>query len=337
MPLLIRSSSPQNVFELLGKDENSATYALGWTLERSPTFAARLLGAIMGRQAPRQDSLSKLAVVLQRGGDDRGFTDLELHCQPVLHVIIEAKAGFDVPTVRQLSRYQPRLRGSVAAYQGLVSMSALPEQIASLRLPREVSGTAVKHISWGSVRALAKAARSNAAGLEEKLWLRELISHLEDYAAMKRTKDNTVYVVSLSGDRMREDGERTWIDVVVQDGCYFHPVGDTWPVQPPNYLGFRYGGELHSVHHVEGFQVVDDVSSVNPSWCVTAKPHFVYKLGPAMRPPRRLGAAGPNDTIKRSARAWCAIDTLLSGQFDQLGQARDETDRRLRVAEQSDD
>lgn len=56
-----------------------------------------------------------------------------------------------------------------------------------------------------------------------------------------------------------------------------------------------------------------------------------------MKPPKPLPAGGPSDSVKRNARVWCAIDTLLSGQFKQLGEARDETSRRVRDAEDNDD
>lgn len=332
MSLSIRSAFPRNVFELMGKNENSATYALGWALERSPCFAARLVKEIAGRSV----DVSDLRIALQKTGDDRGFTDVELRCDKTLHAIIEAKQGFELPGVEQLSRYRPRLREARFESVALVSVSATPEPIASLKLPRDIGGVPVKHLSWGAVRGLAKAARSDASGLEEILWLRELIDHLEDYAAMNRTRDNMVYVVSLGSDAMRDDCDRTWIDVVEQDGSYFHPVGNHWPMQPPNYVAFRYRGQLHSVHRVESFDIVNDVSTVNPTWCSTDVDHFVYKLGPAMKPAKPLRAGGPNDSIKRSARVWCAIDTLLSGQFEQLGQARDETNRRAKEAEESD-
>ena len=56
-----------------------------------------------------------------------------------------------------------------------------------------------------------------------------------------------------------------------------------------------------------------------------------------MKPPNVLRAGGPNDSVKRSARVWCAIDTLLSGEFAQLGEARDETNRRAKAAEDLND
>ena len=157
--------------------------------------------------------------------------------------------------------------------------------------------------------------------------------HLEKYSAMDTLRDNMVYVVSLGSQAMREGGTHTWIDVVEKDEAYFHPVGNHWPQQPPNYIAFRYRGRLQSVHRIEDHEIWANVAEKNPLWCDTAEECFVYKLGPAMRPPRDLKAGGTGDSIKRSAKVWCAIDTLLNGQFDYLGQARDATKRRLREAE----
>jgi hypothetical protein len=332
MTLAIRSSFPKNVFELMGKDENSATYALGWTLERSPClaaiFAERLAGQLIDASGVR--------VALQTHGHDRGFTDMEIRCGGELHAIVEAKQGFDLPSVEQLRRYRRRLDIEPAARQILVSASAVAQSVAARRLPSHIDGAPVAHLSWGSIRGMAKAARRQAGSFDERLWLHELIRHLEGYAAMERTRDNLVYVVSLSASPMRDDGKRTWIDVVEKDGRYFHPVGNNWPMQPPNYIAFRYRGQVQSVHRVEGHDIVFDVSTVNPTWVSTGEDHFVYKLGPAMRPAKALRAAGPDDTVRRSARVWCAIDTLLTGQFDQLGEARDETKLRLAAAEESE-
>ncbi|VTU24954.1 hypothetical protein SRS16CHR_03562 [Variovorax sp. SRS16] len=142
---------------------------------------------------------------------------------------------------------------------------------------------------------------------------------------MERLTDNKVFVVSLGLSPMVEGGSHTWIDVVEQDGSYFHPVGHHWPVQPPNYIGFRYSGKLQSVHHIDSFQIADDLTVINPLWVKNDRANFVYRLGPAMRPAREI----KNGNVVRAMRVWCAIDTLLSGQFDTLSAARDETQRRL--------
>jgi hypothetical protein len=333
MSLVLRNSFLKNVFELMGKDENSATYALGWALERSPCFATLFVSEIAGAKMP----FNEVRISLQKSGDDRGFTDIELRCGDDFHAIIEAKQGFELPTESQLLRYRPRLDKSSANLQRVISISALTSQIAERTLPAEIKGVPVKHKSWGFVRGIAKQAKQQASSTEEKIWLRELIHHLEEYAAMNRARDNLVYVVSLGGNSMHAGTDRTWIDVVEKDACYFHPVGNHWPNQPPNYIGFRYRGQLQSVHRIESYEIFTDISDVNPTWVPTNVDHFVYKLGPAMKPPKPLRAGGPDDAIKRSARVWCAIDTLLSGEFAQLGDARDETNRRAKAAEDLND
>ncbi|MBK0115440.1 MULTISPECIES: hypothetical protein [unclassified Delftia] len=333
MTLAIRASFPKNVFELLGKNENSATYALGWALERSPA----LISILAEKFAAKTIDAADMRIELQAHSKDRGFTDMELRCGDELHAILEAKQGFSLPGIDQLRRYRPRLDAEPALRRVLVSVSAISERIANRRLPSDIAGVPVMHVSWGTIRGMAKAAREQADGFEEKLWLRELIIHLEGYAAMERTRDNMVYVVSLSSNLMREDGKRTWIDVVEKDRSYFHPVGNTWPTQPPNYIAFRYWGQVQSIHRIESHDIVFDVSTVDPTWATTNMDHFVYRLGPAMRPPTKLGAGGTADSIRRSARVWCSIDTLLTGEFKQLGEARDETKRRLIEAEASNE
>lgn len=58
---------------------------------------------------------------------------------------------------------------------------------------------------------------------------------------MERNTSNNVFVVVLASTPMIEDQQHTWIDVVEKDKSYFHPVGNCWPVQPVNYIGFDIG------------------------------------------------------------------------------------------------
>ena len=331
MSLVIRGNYPSNVFQLFGKDENSATYALGWALDRCPVFLNTLTSHIAGR--PLQPSEGH--VVLQKSGNDGGYTDLEIHFGSDLHCIVEAKQGWVLPTVAQLQRYKPRLDQDhlKSRYKFIVSVSASSDEIARLRLPKDIAGVPLVHLSWGRIRALANKSLTKTKGLEERLWLKELATHLENFSAMDTLRNNMVYVVSLGSKVIREGGSHTWIDVVEKDRAYFHQVGNNWPQQPPNYIAFRYSGKLQSVHRVEAHEIWANVADKNPLWCDTAVEHFVYKLGSAMRPPRDLKAGGTGDSVKRNARVWCAIDTLLTGQFDYLGQARDETKRRISEAE----
>ena len=140
---------------------------------------------------------------------------------------------------------------------------------------------------------------------------------------MRDPLDNRVYVVSLSHDPIKADGTWTWIDVVERDKHYFHPKGQGWPDVPPNYIAFRYDGELQSVHYIESYEVVTDPSSVNKNWLESDFEQYLYKLGPAMK---------PSATVKSgpiwNSRHWCIIDTLLSGACKTISEAAAETKRR---------
>jgi hypothetical protein len=148
---------------------------------------------------------------------------------------------------------------------------------------------------------------------------------MREFASMEQQTDNKVFVVSLSRESIHENQPYNFIDVVEKDSRYFHPVGNHCPVQPPNYIGFRYYGKLQSVHHIDDFKVVEDLGAYNPLWPETDSDHFIYWLGPPMRPAQEIRTGN----IFKSGRVWCAIDTLLSGAFATIRDAADETTRRL--------
>jgi hypothetical protein len=67
MVLTIRGRTPGNVFHLNGVDENSATYALGWVLEKSLHFRSNMLATWFGKDISLNDpiiSLQRLEVTV---------------------------------------------------------------------------------------------------------------------------------------------------------------------------------------------------------------------------------------------------------------------------------
>jgi hypothetical protein len=319
MTLVLHQQELRSVFQLVGTDENSASYALGWALEQSPALRRQLLAAL------RLDGAAAdgLAITLQQPGDDSGFTDIELQAGQRLHVLIEAKAGWRLPGAAQLARYLPRLQASGAQQRRLVTLSSAGRSYAASRLPTELDGVTLSHLAWSDVQALARQAHAASHSTLEKLWLSQLAEHLQEYVAMRQLNDNRVFVVSLASGLM-PGCARSWIDVVERDGCYFHRVGNRWPVQPPTYIGFRYAGRLQSVHHIDSFVVVNNLADYDPAWMTTDHESFVYRLGPAMHPAREMRTG----SIMRNNRVWCEIDTLLAGQYATLSEAHQETKRR---------
>lgn len=321
MTLIVRGGEPGSIFSLLGADENSATLALGWVLEHSPS----LRNAMSQAWFECETDPSKTEITFQKYGLDKGFSDLEyqagLHC----HAILEAKKGWTVPGLTQLQRYRPRLTSAGAEIQRIITVSSAKEAFVKQHLPTDVDGVQVIHHSWGDIQRMAKEAHSKAIKHDEKLWLRHFIQHLQEFVAMDRVASNSVYVVSLGSDPMIKGAPYTWIDVVEKDQSYFHPIEPGWPSQPPNYVGFRYRGRLQSIHHVDSFSKIRDLSTHNPAWSKTDVDHFVYHLGPAIKPASEIRTG----KLFMNGRVHCAIDTLISGAFKTIAEARDETKRRL--------
>jgi hypothetical protein len=322
MDLRLFGNVPPSVFSLNGLDENSATFALGWTMSRSSHLFTLFSNDIIGIDL----DLEKTSIELQKYGQE-GFTDIEIICSSICHLIVEAKRGWTLPIDEQLKRYAKRVDPGLVNKSAIVSLSAASQEYAQCHQPAEVDGIPLIHRSWGDAYHLICRAYSQASSFEEKFWLRELENHIKEYVSMQNPRDNMVFVVSLSSEPIKKDDSYSWIDVVEKDNCYFHRVGNRWPVIPPNYIGFRYYGKLQSVHHINGYEVVTDLTTSNPKWPSTDFDHFVYKLGPAMFPPIEI----KNGRIWPSGRYECAIDTLLSGACATVSEARDETERRIKA------
>jgi len=319
MELLLTDTSIQSVFELNGTDENSATKALCWVMKKCPSLCEAFALDTYNLKINPKDTI----LHTQAYASGAGFTDIEIRCPNIGHIIVEAKIGWTLPNAGQFTKYTQRFNSTNGVFNGLVSLSAASQAYASSNQPSKISNYPLVHRSWDDIQRLAQATHYKTKSHEEKLWLHQLDSFLGGYVQTQNTRSNEAYVVSLSKTAAVSNPKYTFVDVVTKDSSYFHPVGNTWPVIPPNYIAFRYDGKVQSIHHIESHKVVRDLSSENPNWPVTNKDHFVYKLGPAMIPIKPV----LSEQI-RAMRVMCAIDTLLSGKYKTVRQARDETDRR---------
>jgi hypothetical protein len=306
-----------SVFELLGTKENDITFSLGWALAQSPSLRSGLMRAIF----PKEDvPIDRVALQERSGG--AGITDIEL-TGPTAHVIIEAKRGWQVPTKGQLSLYSPRLKAGRRRLQALVAMSECTPEFASMHIEQCIDGVRVVHIGW---RELARLAHAKHGTHAEKRLLSQLRGYFERIVKMQNQESNLVYVVSL-GSGTPKWSTLSWIEIVNDRRRYFHHVGRKgWPKEPPNYIGFRYGGQLQSIHHIDAWKVVTDIHAEMPEltpgpW----EPHFLYTLGPAIVPPQVVKTG----SIYPSGRVWAMLDLLLTSKT--ISDARDRTKRRGEV------
>lgn len=320
IPLLKSGRPVVTVFDLLGRDENDITAALGWGLSRSSSLLDRLGDRFVGgdRGAPA-------AVRLQHSGGDHGYTDVELLWEHA-HLVVEAKRGWHLPGLQQLHRYRPRFASERGA--ALLTLSECSTAYARHHLPSDVEGVPVHHLSWGALAGEVEAAATRVRGNEKRV-LREFHTYLRGVVTVQNLFSNWVYCVSIGG-RLGVGGP--WFRDFVEAGRYFHPYGVRgWPTTPPNYIAFRWRGHVQRIHHIDSYEVVDTLPErvpEVPELSETMRQHLVYELGPCIGPVAPL----PNGAQYRAGRMWVALDLLLTSAslHDALADTRR---RRLRKPE----
>jgi len=308
-----------SVFQLMGTHENAITKSIAWALCRCPEFLKRVVKEMTGVIVDAE----KIRISYQEYEKDKGITDLEITDDEQVYVIIEAKHGWVLPEAKQLELYSKRksITESGAGHKVIATMSECSIDYAKSYLPlKEVNGIPVVHLSWEKVYEMAGEARAGSSNAQKNL-LGELMEYLKGVMTMQMKDSNWVYVVSV-GTGHPENCELTWIDFVESYGRYFHPVGggkSGWPKTPPNYIAFRYYGQLQSIHYIEDYLVTRNLHEVFEEMpdeeCETD--HFVYKLGPAIRPSHPVKTGN----IYATGRVWAMLDTLLTS--DTISEARD--------------
>jgi hypothetical protein len=129
---------------------------------------------------------------------------------------------------------------------------------------------------------------------------------------MENTERESVWVVALT--RKPWAGwprELTPVAEVERHNLYHYPLRPHYPRIPPTMIGFRYDGQLQSIHRVERDETVATPfghvpGAPNAKW---DEPHALLHLGPPIRPDHSVrtgvGIYGPG-------RHWADLDLLLS-------------------------
>ncbi len=169
-------------------------------------------------------------------------------------MIVEAKRGWAPPSPEQLRRYEARLERAGRPTRRLVVLTKqgqdniVRHQLGAWTPPPSVD---VAIVGWADITRLARLA-SHEGRLAERRLAAELAEYLRGSADMRNTESNSVYVVSVSTSPIPDwPAPISWVAIVEQFKRYFYPATGPWPRTPPNYIAFRYWGELQSVHHVD--------------------------------------------------------------------------------------
>lgn len=312
-----------SVFQLMGYKENDISHSTAWVLSKCEPMLKIFLKDVLGTD---KLDFSEVEICVQEYEQDSGITDIEIKDGKEFFVIIEAKRGWVLPSKGQLLKYSTResFRKSLAKNKVIVTLSECSREFAYYYSEiRDANGIPIRHVSWKEIHGFAETAYSFSSNAEKKL-LRELQQYLRGLMTMQNQNSNEVYVVSL-GSGGPANSTLTWIDIVKEKNKYYHPVGNGWPKEPPNYIAFRYGGKLQSIHHIEGYVVAMTPHGEIPElpdeeW---EEPHFIYTLGPGFKPAKDVKTG----KIYPSGRVWCYLDLLFT--CNTIAEARDLTKKRM--------
>lgn len=321
--LVAYGTEVSSVFQLIGNLENDITKSIAWALARCPEFLKAVINEVMSLEINTQN----VRIKYQEFEKNKGITDLEITDDTSFYIIIEAKRGWILPGAEQLALYSQRrnIIESPVSHKAIISMSECSEDYANAYLPfKVINDIPVNHLSWKKIYELANSAKVGSS-ISQKNLLKELMRYLGVIMTMQAKESNWVYVVSLSTAKP-ENCDLTWIELVEKKMRYFHPFGiNGWPKEPPNYIGFRYGGRLQSIYHIESYSIVknlhdeiEEMPNVEDEY-----EHFVYSLGKPIIPSKVVKTGN----IYASGRKWAMLDTLLTA--DTIHEASEISKQRM--------
>ena len=324
--LQIHNNKIKSLFELLGYDENSLSYSLGYTLYNCPT----LLKSIVNKIYDKNVKFNLAEIKLQNFGEkDRGYTDFEVELDDKYFFVIEAKRGLNLPDPAQLKKYRNRFYRHRKRYRFIVVLTECSDDFVSNKLPKSIYNVKIKPLSWLEVIKSINASYP-FVGNKEKFILDELRKYLEMVVTMKNVESNKVYVVSLA-QRMNILTGITPRELAHERRRYFYPSSGGWPVPPPNYIAFRFGGKLQFIQHVERYELVDDVHKEIPEVKKgKCKDYYLLFLGEPFEPRKELR----NGKIWSNGRLWCMLDTLFTARS--IKEASEITKKREAITQKED-
>ena len=180
-----------SVFDLLGRDENSLTFALGWCLARVPALLDEV-AAVLERPAPGTEAI----VYLQDHKGEDGITHIEVRDTGRVTWIFEAKVGFDPPTLAQLTKYARTLRAepgeTVDRLLVVLARSDRRDLYLQQLVPKAVDGVPVQVLSWGAVASCVEQAYGATDNAGKSL-LRQFRSFLAMATRKRAINSNLAY------------------------------------------------------------------------------------------------------------------------------------------------
>jgi len=300
-------------FGLLGADEKSLTFALGYTMQQCPRLLQKLLAAV-GLKRFRLARLADAEIRLQ-SKRDTGITDIEVILPGRLHLIIEAKVGLNLPTLGQCKKYIKRLNSSTAKERRLVMLvdSDAAPTLAVYREKDEDCREFMVGLRWAELRDMRPSLiQEFVADSDEGRWVRAFFDFLEGEFHMK-TYTQEVWIIPAQ-TRPLWDGGWSFYDTHVKGRIYYRTKKDRYTNQKPLYIALRTRGKVDSIqrvlrieHETKPIERLPQLKNVKGSW--PREPHTIWHLSSPVPLPRAIPTGDPT---MRGRHVYCDMDILLS-------------------------
>lgn len=297
-------------FGILGTDENSLTFALGYTMQQCPRLLQMFLSAI-GLKGIRIASLQHAKIHLQTHRAE-GITDIEVILPGRFHVIIEAKVGLNIPSLEQCRRYIKTLKSSTAKECRLVMLvdADTAQTLEVYRGKDEVLDQFLVGFRWVEFFDMRPGLfKKLSPNHNEGRWVRAFFEFLDGEFQMKSYTEE-VWIVPASTKPLWEGGWSLY-DTHVKGKIYYRT---TRIKQRPLYIALRANGQVKALQRVLRVEYeakltdyVPEMKSIKPSW--PSKPHTIWHLSEPTSLPKSIRTG---DKFMRARHVYCDIDILLS-------------------------
>ena len=142
-----------------------------------------------------------------------GRTDVELQVGGEIHIIIEAKRAWQLPSDAQLAQYVRRLRSSNAQTRLILVLTDCSRDYVGVKgAPTSLLGTHICYRSWADFVRIASDCRKRCTPAQ-RILVNEVLAYLKELITMQQIDSNRAYVVSLSHEQP-EGWKTSWINVV---------------------------------------------------------------------------------------------------------------------------
>ena len=300
-------------FGLLGTDENALTFALGYTFQQCPILLQWFLQQV-GVPRVQLKSLRNARIDLQRyrsGKVGEGITDIEIHLPGQFHVIIEAKVGLGVPSVKQCCKYLPRFKKTNEPVQKLVALTQSPDESFGDSYADNVQALAGRFIAFNWLQLIPECIRlmmGETLEADAKAWVRSFYQFLDEEYRMKAFTTE-VWILAISTKPLWKNGKSHWD---------LHQEYNVWwdfkaNAVRPLYIAFRVDANLDSIYRVtkieHGVPMIDvapELKSVQEKWPL--HPGTIWHFEPPVKLPNPIRTGGG----MYNRRVRCDLDLLLT-------------------------